>query len=445
MQSVRSRLRGTNGFGREVDYHEEVMRIRAQRGAALLAAGWGWAALSAQTLTVDPARAMADAVVAIRAAGLDPGERVAIRAELTDGADHRWASQAEFTADPSGAVDVSKQTPIGGSYKEVSAMGLIWSMMPGAHNVAMYQPPRNLASQIVEFQLLRKGKPAASARLEQMALGPGVHTVRVDENGLRGVMFVPAGAGPHPGVMVLSGSNGGIPSRPAAWLASHGFAALALGYFHFADLPENLEAIPLEYFGRALAWMARRPEIGDRKIGVSGTSRGGELVLQLGSMYPRIRAVVAYVPANVRYPACCGFTAVPYAWTWKGQPLAFLPRRTGGRDDLEMRAEIAVENTQGPILTISGEDDHVWRSASMADSVIGRLKRHQFPYECENLKYPHAGHSAGRPDIVPAWHGHPVHPVSGREMDLGGTPRGDAESSLDSMPKVLAFLKKNLE
>jgi hypothetical protein len=47
--------------------------------------------------------------------------------------------------------------------------------------------------------------------------------------------------------------------------------------------------------------------------------------LQLGSMYPQIRAVVAYVPANVRYAACCGNTRVPYAWTWKGQPLSFLP------------------------------------------------------------------------------------------------------------------------
>jgi hypothetical protein len=108
-------------------------------------------------------------------------------------------------------------------------------------------------------------------------------------------------------------------------------------------------------------------------------------------------------------------------------------------------AQIEVERTQGPILMISGEDDHLWRSWEMADEVVARLKRHHFAYSFENLKYPHAGHSAGRPDIVPAWHGHPRQPLSGREMDLGGSPRGDAESSIDSMPKVLEFLKKNLE
>jgi hypothetical protein len=58
-----------------------------------------------------------------------------------------------------------------------------------------------------------------------------------------------------------------------------------------------------------------------------GTSRGGELALQLGSMFPAIDAVVAYVPAKVRCAACCGNTRVPYAWTWGGQPLPYvLPR-----------------------------------------------------------------------------------------------------------------------
>ncbi len=423
------------------------------RASAIVAAACGWAALCAQTLTVDPARAMDDEVVSIRAAGLAPGERVAIRAELTDGAGRRWASQAEFVADPEGAVDAAKQAPAAGSYKDVSAMGLVWSMMPSERSVALYQPPGNLGAQRIDFQLQRKGQTAATASLEQLALAEGVRTVRVEEEGLRGVLFVPSGvasagpAGPaaHPGVLLVGGSNGGLPSRPAAWLASHGFVALALAYFRYQDLPPRLEAIPLEYFGRALEWMARRPEIGGGNLAVSGTSRGGELALQLGSMFPRIRAVVAYVPANVRYPACCGFTSVPYAWTWQGRPLAFLPVRAAGRAGLEMRAEIAVENTRGPILAISGEDDHLWHSAAMADAVIARLKRHHFEYDAENLKYPHAGHSAGRPGIEPAWHGHPTHPLSGRPMDLGGTPRGDAESSLDSMPKVLAFLSRSLK
>jgi dienelactone hydrolase len=241
-------------------------------------------------------------------------------------------------------------------------------------------------------------------------------------------------------VLVLSGSNGGIMWRQAGWLAAHGYVALALGYFRFEDLPPLLEAIPLEYFQRALAWMAKRPEIDAQRIAVLGGSRGGELGLQLGSMFPQIGAVVAYVPADVRYPACCGMTHVPYAWTWQGRALAFVPRRMLGSPGSVPEAAIEVERTHGPILTISGEDDHVWHSVAMSEAVMARLKRAHFAYRFENLKYPHAGHSAGRPIIQPTWHGAMRHPVSGTEIDLGGSPKGDAESSLDAIPKVLAFL-----
>jgi hypothetical protein len=93
---------------------------------------------------------------------------------------------------------------------------------------------------------------------------------------------------------------------------------------------------------------------------------------------------------------------------------------------------------------ISGEDDHLWHSWEMADNVVSRLKRSHFQYSFENLKYPHAGHSAGRPGIQPAWHGQVRNPTSGRENDLGGSAKGDAESTIDSMPKVIEFLQRNL-
>lgn len=322
-------------------------------------------------------------------------------------------------------------------------MGLIWSMMPVAKKVNVYTAVPNLGSQPIELHLLRQGRDVSSAPLEQVTLAEGVQRTPVRENGLRGAFFVPAGTGRRPGVLLVGGSNGGLPLRPAAWLASHGYAVLALAYFRYEDLPPQLESIPLEYFQQALAWMVKRPEIGDSRLAVMGTSRGGELALQLGSMFPRIGAVVAYVPANVRYAACCRNTGGP-AWTWQGRALPYLIPGQGRRQDVMDSAAIQVERTEGPVLMISGEDDHLWRSWEMADEVVSRLKRTHFAYSVENLKYPHAGHSAGRPDIIPAWHGNVRNPTSGRENDLGGSPQGDARSSLDSMPKVLEFLRKNL-
>jgi dienelactone hydrolase len=421
---------------------EPAMRLPAAVVFALCAMGAG--DLRAQTIEVFPSRVLVDEPAAIRASGLDPSERIAIHAELSDGAGHAWAAHAEFTADAAGSVDVSKQAPVAGSYKGVSAMGLVWSMLPAEKDAAMYQPPRNLGPQIIRFQLLRKGREVSSAQLEQAAIGDGVERTTVHEGSLRGVFFAPAGVAQHPGVLVVGGSNGGVPVRPAAWLASHGYAALALAYFRYDDLPAKLEGIPLEYFQSALEWMSRRPEILAGKLAVSGTSRGGELALQLGSMFPAIHAVVAYVPSNTRRPACCGGNAVPYAWTWRGQPLPFLPLGAGPLSDLAPRAAIEVERAKGPILMISGEEDGVWRSWMMAGMVVSRLKAARFPYEVVSLKYADAGHSAGRPDITPAWHAGVRQPLSGREMDLGGSPQGDAESSLDAMPKVLEFLRRNL-
>jgi dienelactone hydrolase len=405
----------------------------------------GAGALGAQTIEVAPSRAMADEPAAIRVHGVDPKERVAIRAELTDGAGHNWAAQAEFAADAAGGVDASKQAPVAGSYKEVSALGLIWSMTPVNQDAALYQTPRSLGPQIVRFHLLRQGQEVSSAQLEQMMVADGVERMPVHDGALRGVYFAPPGTQRHPGVLVVGGSNGGVPLRDAAWLASHGYAVLALAYFRYEDLPAKLEAIPLEYFQSGLRWLSQRPEVLPDRLGVTGQSRGGELALQLGSMFPAIRAVVAYVPANTRRAACCGGNAVPYAWTWAGKPLPYLPPGQGLMSPLSPQASIEVERTKGPILMISGEEDGVWRSAAMTDLVVARLKSAHFAYPVINLKYPHAGHSAGRPQITPAWHEGVRQPLSGREMDLGGTPKGDIESAIDSMPKVLEFLRKSLQ
>lgn len=398
---------------------------------------------SAQTLQVIPPRALVDQEVVIRAAGLQPGEQVNIRATLTDGADHPWASQAQFVADAQGTVDTSRQAPEKGSYKDVSSMGLVWSMMPAAKNAAVYRSPRDLSPQNIDFVLLRDAKQISAAQFTQLHVADGVHSLNIDGQ-IHGVLFIPPDAGPHPGVLVLGGSEGGLPGEKAAWLASHGYAAFALAYFRYDGLPQQLAGIPLEYFGNALSWMMTRPEVSADRIAVMGTSRGGELALQLGSMYPGIKAVVAYVPANVRYPSCCGRPPIRYAWTWHGEPLAYALPRFAQMTGAELAAQIAVERTHGPILVISGESDAVWPSPTMTQAVVDRLKRAHFLFAVERLNFPHAGHLAGRPQIVPSWHGEVRHPVSGQEMSFGGDPKGDAASSLDAIPKVLAFLQASL-
>ncbi|HEY0759071.1 MAG TPA: acyl-CoA thioesterase/bile acid-CoA:amino acid N-acyltransferase family protein [Acidisarcina sp.] len=395
----------------------------------------------AQTLSVTPSEVMADEPAIIRITGLLPAQHATIEGSLTDGGGQNWSSRAEFVADGQGTVDTSLEAPLKGSYHTVSAMGLVWSMMPQDKGVHLYEHPHDLSVQPVSFRLIVDGKQAASAELRQSFIAPGVSRVQV-KGVLHGVLFVPPGAGPNPAVLVLGGSEGGAPLAKAAWLASHGFAAFALAYFHYDDLPGSLQNIPLEYFGQAIAWLSKRPEAAPGRLGIVGTSRGGELALQLAAIYPQLKAVVAYVPADVRYPACCGRNAGA-AWTWQGEPLAFANDRFSD-PATRLRAAIPVEDIKAPILIISGGEDAVWPSGTMAEAIESRLRRAHFPYNCQVLYYPHAGHRAGVPQIEPAWHNGLPHPSTGIVTLYGGTPEGDAQSSLDSIPKVLAFLHDNL-
>jgi hypothetical protein len=109
-----------------------------------------------------------------------------------------------------------------------------------------------------------------------------------------------------------------------------------------------------------------------------------------------------------------------------------------------LESEIAVEHSQSPILLISGSDDGVWRSSTMTDAIVARLTRAHFKYEVVRLNYPRAGHSAGRPEIVPSWQSWTRNPTSGRDTEMGGTPAGNAQSTLDAPPKVLEFLARSL-
>ncbi len=245
-------------------------------------------AVFAQSLQVNPSRVLLDESATIRASGLDPGERVTIRSELTDGAGEHWTAHADFAAGPEGTVDASTQAPTAGSYKDVSPMGLVWAMMPDSKTARAYAAPRDLGAQSIRFELLRAGKKAAEATLLQDSIAEGVRRIPVREGQLRGVLFVPAGNERHRAVLVVGGSNGGLPARQGAWLASRGFVTLALAYFHYDDLPPNLEEIPLEYFQRGMAWLLARPEVSGQRLAVVGTSRGGELALQLGSMFPAV-------------------------------------------------------------------------------------------------------------------------------------------------------------
>ena len=99
------------------------------------------------------------------------------------------------------------------------------------------------------------------------------------EEGLAGTLFYPSSSGPHAAVIVLGGSDGGLHEGQAALLATHGYAVLALAYFGIDPLPRDLVEIPLEYCSSAISWLEGHEAVDASRIGIRGSSKGGELAL----------------------------------------------------------------------------------------------------------------------------------------------------------------------
>ena len=227
-----------------------------------------------------------------------------------------WRSTATFEADDSGAIDLSTQSPTTGDYQGIDRMGLFWSMR--AEGVT----PPVLTAESDRYQL-EVGDDILY--FERLYAAPGVVREEVRGGGLTGVFYRPSVKGPHPAILALNGSDGGVNEPAAALLASHGYATLSLAYFNYGALQPDLHRIPLEYFETAIEWLKKHIDVDADRIAVRGVSRGGELALLLGSRFPDLRAVLALVPSSVAWGSISENEERMNqpSWTYRSQPIAF--------------------------------------------------------------------------------------------------------------------------
>ena len=102
-----------------------------------------------------------------------------------------------------------------------------------------------------------------------------------------GSLFSPETQKKLPGVILMPGSDGGVPEDLAQFIASHGYLVLALGIFGLESLPPFLENIHLEYFQKVMEWFGNISGLKKNSLILFGYSRGGELALLLGTIFPR--------------------------------------------------------------------------------------------------------------------------------------------------------------
>lgn len=401
----------------------------------LLVAGCGGAGkehVAGVRLSVLPAASVEDQPVDVSARGLGPHEIVSLSVASTDARGVRWTSAATFAANGSGMVDTRRDAPRAGAYTGAWGTGLIAMMRPTgpapahAYFWTSTRPFHFIAS------VQARGETIASTTFLRRFSNTMLTRRResLSTAGLIGEFDYPTAAVQHPAILLLGGSEGGIPSTLAAGLlAAQGYPVLALAYFKEPGLPQELQNIPLEYFERALRWLDRQPQVDPAHVAVLGVSRGSEAALLSGAFFPAlVHAVIAMAPSDAAicsYPGCLG-----PAWTLHGRAIPYTRQFDNPQPTDQPAAIIPVERIHGPMFLACGTDDQTWNSCAYATAIIDHLDAAHDGFPHILYRYANAGHIVGSfvPD-EPGW-------THLNDPD----PQADQQALAADWPRLLKFL-----
>lgn len=284
-----------------------------------------------------------------------------------------------------------------------------------------------------------------------------------------GHVCTPGGAGKHPAIVLLGGSEGGDRMQfVAPRFAKAGYVAASVAYFGAPGLPSSLENIPVETVGNALNAIAARPDVDANRIAIMGYSKGGEFALLVASLYPQIHAAIAAVPSPFAWQGIAqGYGAPQSSWTYHGKPLPYvaygtammqifgpasagkaLRLRPGYEGSLQENAAqipaamFHLENIDGPVRFVSAGDDGIWNSTKQSQMGLQYLQQHKHRFADAIDDYPGAGHlflfaTPSRP-MTSA-------PLGTMTLDLGGSAAANVAAGAQEWPKLIVFLAQALK
>ncbi len=355
------------------------------------------------TVHVDHSHSFEDEPLALAVSKLAPHQDVSIGLRSTDANGLVWVASGRYRADAGGVVATATTPSRGGSYRGVWAAGLVASLHPTRNDPAGGYVWFDTGPSRFDVTVRSHGSVVATGSFERSWSSKQLvrRELTVRTAGFLGDYFAPSAGDPSTAVLVFGGSEGGLStSLLASRLAADGFPSLALAYFRAPGLPGSLVDVPLEYFRRALTWLAGRAQVAPRRIVVLGSSRGSEAALLLGVHYPSlVHGVVALVPSSV---VNCGIAGAGQgggclgaAWTFRGKAVPYTYEFDNRSPTDVPTAVIPVERIHGRILLACGGRDATWSSCGYSRAILARLRRNGSRDSGRLYAYPAAGHAVG--------------------------------------------------
>ena len=256
--------------------------------------------------------------------------------------------------------------------------------------------------------------------------------------------------------MDLLGGTGGLVEFKAALLASHGFAALALAYFGYDDLPPStLPEVELNYIVEAAEWLCLHPKVLPNGIAVHSHCMGTWLTLLLASYRTDlVKAVVAISPWPV---------AIGRSFRYKGKLsnlMDFSKEAIKTTDDgivlryctstfkeviipsAELSAVTPVENISCPILLGFGTDEMSIDGELTTSYIFDCMKAVGKDSLCTVLQLPGAGHMIDPPYSPLCYASYSKYDK--QYIVWGGEPKSHALGQEIYWDKTLHFLQQSL-
>ncbi|KAF2366220.1 Acyl-CoA thioester hydrolase/bile acid-CoA amino acid N-acetyltransferase [Trinorchestia longiramus] len=262
-------------------------------------------------ITVSPPICLVDNSVNVTITGLDSNKLFTLQTSLTDHKGVSFASVAHYRSDENGTVDLDKSASLGGHFAGVHPMAPFVHLFPknaskmkyarvSLHDVeSPFEYKFDVYKKAIGYPLMAMGaetlgvKPVCSATQTRHFMGEGCTRMHVRHGRVRGVLHLPPGDGPFPGVVDLSGSSGGVREQRAALLAARGCAVLCLAYFAYEDLPPDLtHQLDTAYFQEAVDYLLAHDKVTKTGVGMFGFSKGGDVALSAASDIPQVKVVV---------------------------------------------------------------------------------------------------------------------------------------------------------